>query len=237
MNRKEFMSRLSQLLDGVSKEEKEEALTYYENYFEDAGPENEQNIIRELESPEKVAEIIRRDLGITDLVTTSQKTGEWQEKQQYSGQQSDAQQKQTRGNDRQQYSSPYNQNAQKAESEKKDTIIIVLLVALLVVTCPVWIGFVAGVFGTIIGIFAGLFGISVGGIFSGIALLVVSIGLMFAGSVALGLLCLGVGLLLFTMGILAVVLLVLLCGMFIPWLWKQIVKLWNKLFGKKGAKA
>lgn len=235
MNRKEFMSRLSQLLDGVSKEEREEALTYYENYFEDAGPENEQNIIRELESPEKVAEIIRRDLGITDLVVSPQKNGEWKEKQQNSGQQSGAQQ-----NGRQQYNGSYNQNtqnAQKAESEKKDTIIIVLLVALLVVTCPLWIGFVAGVFGTVVGIFAGLFGVSVGGIAGGIALLVVAIGLMIAGQVALGLLCLGVGLLLFTMGILAVVLLVLLCGMFIPWLWKQMVKLWNKLFGKKGAKA
>lgn len=235
MNRKEFMSRLSQLLAGVSKEEREEALTYYENYFEDAGPENEQNIIRELESPEKVAEIIRRDLGITDLVVSPQKNGEWKEKQQNSGQQSGAQQ-----NGRQQYNGSYNQNtqnAQKAESEKKDTIIIVLLVALLVVTCPLWIGFVAGVFGTVVGIFAGLFGVSVGGIAGGIALLVVAIGLMIAGQVALGLLCLGVGLLLFTMGILAVVLFVLLCGMFIPWLWKQMVKLWNKLFGKKGAKA
>ncbi|MGN0341409.1 MAG: DUF1700 domain-containing protein [Roseburia sp.] len=231
MNRREFMSRLEQLLVGISKEEKEEALTYYENYFEDAGPENEQKIIRELESPEKVAEIIRRDLGITDLVTTSQKTGEWKEKQQNAGQSSGGQQ-----NGAQQKQAQWNSQP-NAESSKKDTIIIVLLVALLVLTSPVWIGFVAGVLGAIVGIFAGLFGTAVGGIAGGIVLMVVSIGLLIAGRVALGLLCLGVGLLFFTVGILAVVLLVMLCGMFLPWLWKQIVKLWNKLFGKKGAKA
>ena len=232
MNRKEFMSRLSQLLDGVSKEEREEALTYYENYFEDAGPENERNIIRELESPEKVAEIIRRDLGITDLVVSPQKNGEWKEKNQ-----DGSQQNQGRCNGKQNNAGQFHSKAQSADSSQKETLIIVLLVALLVVTCPLWIGFVVGVFGTVVGIFAGLFGVSVGGIAGGIALLVVAIGLIIAGQVALGLLCLGVGLLLFTLGILAVVLLILLCGMFIPWLWKQIVKLWNKLFGKKGAKA
>lgn len=232
MNRKEFMSRLSQLLDGVSKEEKEEALTYYENYFEDAGPENEQNIIRELESPEKVAEIIRRDLGIADLVISTPEAGEGEERKQ-AGQQ----QNQDQWNGQQSQTGQYNSKSQNTDSSQKDTIIIVLLVALLVVTSPLWIGFVAGVFGTIIGIFAGLFGISVGGIFGGIAMLAVSIGLMVAGRIALGLLSLGVGLLFFTMGILAVVLLVLLCGMFIPWLCRQIKKLWNKMFGKKGVKA
>ncbi|MCI5621936.1 MAG: DUF1700 domain-containing protein [Lachnospiraceae bacterium] len=232
MNRKEFMSRLSQLLDGVSKEEKEEALTYYENYFEDAGPENEQNIIRELESPEKVAEIIRRDLGITDLVISTPEDGEGEE-----GKQDGRQQNQGQWNGQQSQTGQYNSKSQNTDSSQKDTIIIVLLVALLVVTSPLWIGFVAGVFGTIIGIFAGLFGISVGGILGGIAMLAVSIGLMVAGRIALGLLSLGVGLLFFTMGILAVVLLVLLCGMFIPWLCRQIKKLWNKMFGKKGVKA
>lgn len=232
MNRNEFMSRLSQLLVGVSQEEKEEALTYYENYFEDAGPENEQKIIRELESPEKVAEIIRRDLGITDLVVSPQKKGEWKEQQNSSQQQGqwssrNAQNSRNQGTQKQSQSS----------SSTKETIIIVLLVALLVLTCPIWIGFVAGVLGTILGIFAGLFGVCLGGLIAGVLLLIFSLGLLIGGHAALGLLCLGIGLLLFTLGILAAVLLTLLCGMFIPWLWKQVVKLWNKLFGKKGAKA
>lgn len=53
MNRQEFMRRLEQLLGGIPEEEKREAIAYYTSYFEDAGEENEEKIIRELESPEK----------------------------------------------------------------------------------------------------------------------------------------------------------------------------------------
>lgn len=61
MNRQEFMRRLEQLLEEIPEEEKREAIAYYTSYFEDAGEENEEKIIRELESPEKVAATIRAD--------------------------------------------------------------------------------------------------------------------------------------------------------------------------------
>ena len=44
MNRKQFMEELSQLLIGISEEERVEALQYYEDYFEDAGFEKEQDM-------------------------------------------------------------------------------------------------------------------------------------------------------------------------------------------------
>lgn len=53
MNRQEFMRRLEQLLEGIPEEEKREAIAYYTSYFEDAGEENEEKIIRELESRKK----------------------------------------------------------------------------------------------------------------------------------------------------------------------------------------
>lgn len=62
MNRNEFMRRLEILLSDISKEERDEALQYYRDYFEDAGAEHESEVIRELESPEKVAETIKADL-------------------------------------------------------------------------------------------------------------------------------------------------------------------------------
>ena len=62
MNRKQFMEELSQLLIGISEEERVEALQYYEDYFDDAGAENEASVLRELGSPEKVAAIIKADL-------------------------------------------------------------------------------------------------------------------------------------------------------------------------------
>lgn len=61
MNRVEFMTALEKLLVSISEDERAEALQYYENYFEDAGPENEEQVIKELGSPEKVAAIIWAD--------------------------------------------------------------------------------------------------------------------------------------------------------------------------------
>lgn len=39
MNRAEFMSRLTALLQDVPPAEREEAITYYNEYFDDAGEE------------------------------------------------------------------------------------------------------------------------------------------------------------------------------------------------------
>lgn len=66
MSRKEFMERLEQLLMDIPQEERIEALAYYNGYFEDAGVENEERIIRELESPEAVAAIIKADIGVEE---------------------------------------------------------------------------------------------------------------------------------------------------------------------------
>ena len=62
LDRQEFMRQLEQLLLFVPIQEKEEALQYYNDYFEDAGPENEQEVIASLGSPEKIAENIKRDI-------------------------------------------------------------------------------------------------------------------------------------------------------------------------------
>ena len=62
MNRAEFMRRLEELLQDIPADEREEAVQYYQDYFDDAGPECESEIIRELESPEKVAAMIKADI-------------------------------------------------------------------------------------------------------------------------------------------------------------------------------
>jgi uncharacterized membrane protein len=56
------MEQLEKLLIEIPGDEKEEALNFYSNYFEDAGEENEEKIIRELGSPERVARTIKADL-------------------------------------------------------------------------------------------------------------------------------------------------------------------------------
>lgn len=62
MTRDAFMRELEYLLQDVQDDEKEEALQYYRDYFDEAGPENEEQVIREFGSPERVAAIIRSDL-------------------------------------------------------------------------------------------------------------------------------------------------------------------------------
>lgn len=62
MNRAQFMEELAQLLLDIPKEDREEALEFYENYFEDAGVEKESAILEELGSPQKLALSIRCNL-------------------------------------------------------------------------------------------------------------------------------------------------------------------------------
>ena len=61
MSKNEFIDRLAQLLADVSPEERDEALTYYREYIEDAGLENEEAILQELGSPEEIAAAIKVD--------------------------------------------------------------------------------------------------------------------------------------------------------------------------------
>ena len=46
MTRNEFIAELRGRLAVLPPEERENALQYYEEYFDDAGPENEQAVIR-----------------------------------------------------------------------------------------------------------------------------------------------------------------------------------------------
>lgn len=55
------MAQLEILLQNISYVEREEALQYYNDYFDDAGAENEQSVIEALGNPARVAENIRRE--------------------------------------------------------------------------------------------------------------------------------------------------------------------------------
>ena len=62
MKREEFLKQLEQLLDGISEEEKADALAFYRSYFEDAGEENEESVIAELESRRRLPRASKRIL-------------------------------------------------------------------------------------------------------------------------------------------------------------------------------
>ncbi|MDF2801751.1 MAG: hypothetical protein K0S61_1654 [Anaerocolumna sp.] len=66
MTRQSFFEELNQLLEDISLEEKEEAIRFYENYFDDAGKENEEAILKELVSPQKVAGSIKQSINTNE---------------------------------------------------------------------------------------------------------------------------------------------------------------------------
>lgn len=129
MNRQEFMRRLEQLLEGIPEEEKREAIAYYTSYFEDAGEENEEKIIRELESPEKVAATIWADFpGCNNSETASSGN-----QQNYNG----ASQNMGQQN--------YNGTIQREDNTTRN----ILLIILLVLTSPIWGGILVAIGGTL----------------------------------------------------------------------------------------
>lgn len=62
MDKREFLERLRMQLSDLTDEERTEALEYYEEYFADAGEENEGDVIASLGTPEQVAEQIKAGL-------------------------------------------------------------------------------------------------------------------------------------------------------------------------------
>ena len=64
MNKEQFLDELEKLLQDIDSIERDEALNYYRDYFEDAGSEHEQEVIDELGTPEKVAQTIKEGLGV-----------------------------------------------------------------------------------------------------------------------------------------------------------------------------
>lgn len=61
MNRSEYMAALRRARSVLPEEERASALRYYEEYFDDAGPENERRVIEDLGAPETVAGQILAD--------------------------------------------------------------------------------------------------------------------------------------------------------------------------------
>ena len=64
MNRDEYMKRLEYRLRRLPKEDYDKAVSYFTEYFEEAGPDNESQAIEDLGSPEMAADQIIRDFAM-----------------------------------------------------------------------------------------------------------------------------------------------------------------------------
>lgn len=204
MNRQEFMRQLEYLLSGIPTSEREDALAYYNNYFDEAGVENEAKVIEELGSPEAVAKIILADV--------------YQDNSGYGNPEPEAYERQVM---------PKQNRTTGFQGMSQSTKILIII--LLVFTFPIWIGVVAGLFGALVGILGAVFGVSVGLIGTAVGLLVGGVACIVAGIIRFvlspveALVSIGVGAILTAVGLLLALLCLWIVGVWIPKLVKSVV--------------
>ena len=237
MNKDEFLRQLEVLLSRISQEERTEALAFYRSYFEDAGEANEAKILEELESPQKVADSIIKDLGVQPGEACSSGAqgaaagAEWNPAVQGAAQNASKGVPQGAA-----------QNAAYSTQEKDG--MPGWAIVLLVITSPVWLVMILVILSALLGIVAALFGIAIAVVavmgallICGVVLFGAGIGTAFAGNPAIGIGLMGGGLIVLAFGVLAVVLVVWIFGGFLPWALKGIWKLCKKPFNKRKERA
>lgn len=228
MNRVEFMMTLASLLQDISEEERKEAMQYYNDYFDEAGKENEAQVIAELGTPEKVAAIIKD--GIEDFdVNTGEFTDAGYHNPKY---------------EEQDMPEPRTDYSKFATAEKKERwtskplkiiLIAVIILCAVPVIGPIAIGIIAAIAGIILAVCIILVSI----VFASILVAIAGVGVFVAGIVnmfgefAAGLALTGIGLILISLGMIASVASVKLCTVVFPGIIRGIVKLCRKPFERK----
>lgn len=209
MTKTEYLSALRGALTGMTSDERETAVKYYEEFFDEAGDENEQDVIADLGSPEKLAKSILDDQNENGGFVYTERYAE---------------------------NPPQTIKNEKAEKPvapagNGNAIAKIIVIVALVVTCPAWIGIVGGALGILVGLIAAVAGL----IFGGIASVIWGLMNLISGDIAMGGAFTGGGLIIFAVGMLLLVPTVLLFGKGIPALCRGIGSLWRKAFGEKNA--
>lgn len=241
MNRIEYMRQLAALLQDVPVEERVAAMQYYNDYFDDAGEENEQQVIAELGSPEKVAAEMKAGLGRQsedsgEFRETGYTDTQFEEKEMptryQAGQYSDGQQ----ADGGYQYSGSQNQ-AEKPWTNKwvKLALIIMIVLVAAPVLVPVVIGLLCAVVGIVIAAFAVFFALVVAAgavAIAGIVLLIRG-AFLFVPSIGTSLVVMGIGLILAALGTLGTVAAVRLCIIVLPGMFRFVVELCRRPFHRR----
>lgn len=240
MNRIEFMTELAALLQDVPEEERRDAMQFYNDYFDDAGVDKEEEVISELESPERVAGKIKADL-------LGQKDGGEYTENGYQDRESRKKDVPAKGSTGYSYQEqPHNTeyHYDKATGEEKkpwtsNVLKILLIAAIVLVGAPVIIpcavAIIAVVAVGIVALFCFFFAI----VLCFVALAVVGVVLVVAGLVALipeiavGLALIGTGLILGVIGTVGTIAGVKLCIVMIPGICRGIVWICRKPFHRR----
>ena len=248
MSRFDFMRRLEGLLSDIPIEERNEALKYYNDYFDDAGVDNEDKIISELESPERIANIIKADLqaegdnnhnrgfftekGYEDTVFEEKK---YEVIKPSEGRQEDSSNSTNAGSTSSSNSTSTSSTASNtfntSSNNNKVALIILICIFAIPIGFPLLISAFALVFSAIVTVFALLFGFGIAGIVmvpTGIAMIFV--GIVKIGIPIIGLTFCGGGLIVMGMGILFVMLSAWLSKTLLPAIIRGIVYMFKLPF-------
>lgn len=256
MNRKEFLAQLERLLFDIPAQEREEALDYYNSYFDDAGEEKESSVIQELGSPGKVAAIIKADLtenrkeygeytesGFQDerfdsreMPEQAGKRHEEKREEKYSESKYTTDGNENENQNR--YDGPYSRYGYGSgkSSRNKNGVMWGVLVVLAILTCPIWGGLLIGALGILFGLLVAVFGIFAGilaagaGLFGGGIVMIVYAVMHLLGTPATALALAGAGMVLIAIGMLLIVAFLWCIIKVFPPLFRWVVDLVQRIF-------
>lgn len=233
MNRESFLQELAYLLSDVSGEEREEALQYYRDYFDEAGPERETELLIKLGSPEKVAAEVKSGLNPDTQAGEYSERGYMDERfdeyyhipDQYteimmSDRAAGDQKRENRGCGRDRA-----ENSRNSGNRKNGFLLLILffMFGLPLAGSIISAGFsvIAGVFGALFGVLGGLIGLVVAGFAVTVALIAGGIAAVIAGCVnmfqpAMGIMAVGFGFLLLALAMLAALVTKWCCTTVVP---------------------
>ena len=219
MTRKEYMEQLKKYLKRLPKEDYDNAIEYFSEYFDEAGPENEQQVMEELGQPKEAARelllnLLQESVGDSKDIT-EKKTAALPAAGSYYGESSHAHSRTDSGN---LSTTGYSTSAGKKRSPGK----IILLAFLVICASPVSIAllFAAVIFSMAV---TGVSAIAGGIVLTGFGVTLI------ARSLAAACMMVGSGFLMAGAGILVGVLTIYIC----KWCAMGIGRLVNRLSRKK----
>ena len=233
MNRVEFMWQLEHLLMDIPENDRLDAIAYYNDYFDEAGIENEVQVIRELGSPEKVAATIKTDLNSSGNAEAEYTEHGYED-----------------GRDGVNINTPATQDVSSHDQKKKRDFPLALIIILVVFASPILVGIGGGLLGVVLGVLGAIFGIIVAVIVTvfsvAVAMLGCGIACVIAGAACIvvglmravtsgveGLLFVGVGGIVFALGIVFTILFVWCAFKWLPALFRWTIDLIQRLFSRR----
>lgn len=230
MTRQEYLAELRENLSSLPTAERDSALVYYEEFFEDADDDDE--AIKTLGSAKSVAESIIADQNRTEKSTTEYVPAKPAEVKKEETPKTETAPTYFDGN-----------GEGKKEKSQKSTSDKVLMIVLLVLTFPIWISILAVAFGIFVAVLSALLGIIIAFVAMSVTLVIMGlitfgtgIPTVFISPVA-GVVLFAIGALSFAIGMFISIPTLWLCAEGIPALFRWIISIFRRLFGiDKGAK-